>query len=97
MIKHISAEKIYRKNAEQYGKFYPYKLYADVEKLVLNLGHLQIPPGDEEPRIIPFNLKESSDEKIINIWRLARKVFAVRNHNFLDDVANYVYHTRLNP
>ena len=96
MINHISIEKIYRKNTEQSGFFYPHKLYADVERLVLHLGYLQIPSNDE-PRIIPFDLNNWSDEKIIEIWRLARKAFAVRNPDFLNDVANYVRHTRLNP
>ena len=96
IIEQICTEQVYRKNTEQSGKFYPHKLYADVKKLVLELGYLQIPPDDEEPKIIPVNLKESSDKKIIKIWQLARKVFTLRNPTFLNDISDYVNRQKWN-
>ena len=40
------------------------------------------------------DLHDADDKFVLKIWKLAIKAFATRDPHFLDDISDYIHHTK---
>lgn len=101
MINRIKQRRDYCKNSHQNGKFHPGKLYADFERLFLKIAKIETPQqnnmlglndffSNNEIKFSSVNLNNCTDDEILEIWKLARKAFTVKDPSFLDEISDYL-------